>query len=181
MERGEVHRHVGPEILDHPAGHGVELLVGVVVAGDDQVRDLHPDVRLVDQVLQGVEDVAQVRAAEAEVELLGERLEVDVRGVDVREELDSGSRADVPRSHCDGADPELMARVGDVAGVLEEDHGVVVGERDAPTPEVGSGASDRLGHRRVGERVDLLRLRDVPVLAEATGEVAAGGTERQHR
>ena len=78
------------EVLDDPGGHRVELVVGVVVAGDDQVRDLHPDVGLVDQVLEGVEDVAQVRAAEPHVELFGERLEVDVRRVDVREELDPG-------------------------------------------------------------------------------------------
>src|SRR5207237_1844740 len=39
---------------------------------------------------------------------------------------------------------------------------------------------DQLGRRCVGERVELARLRDVPVLAEAAGEVAAGRSERQH-
>ena len=43
------------------------------------------------------------------------------------------------------------------------------------------GIGDRLRRCGVGERVDLLRLGDVPVLTEAARQVAAGGAERQHR
>ena len=35
MERGEVHRHIRAEVLDHPGGHGVELGVGVVEPWDE--------------------------------------------------------------------------------------------------------------------------------------------------
>ena len=87
MERGEVQRHVGAEVLDDPARHRVELVVAVVLAGDEQRRDLDPHVGLVHEVLERVEHVAEVRAADVPVEVLGERLEVDVGGVHVRVEL----------------------------------------------------------------------------------------------
>jgi hypothetical protein len=48
-------------------------------------------------------------------------------------------------------------------------------------PERLRGARDRLGIGGVGERVDLARLRDVPVLTELARQVAAGGAEGEHR
>ena len=179
VERREVHRHVTPEMLDDPPRHLVELGVGVVLAGDEQVGDLDPHVGLVDEVLERVEHVVEVRAADVVVEVLGEGLEIDVRRVHVREHLRSRLRAHVARRDGDRLDAAFVARVGDVGGVLEEDDRVVVGERDAARPELGCSAGDHVRRRGVGERVGLLRLRDVPVLAEAAGEVAAGGAERQ--
>ena len=48
-------------------------------------------------------------------------------------------------------------------------------------PRSSAASAMRVGRRGVGERVDLLRLRDVPVLAEPAREVAARGAEREHR
>jgi hypothetical protein len=52
---------------------------------------------------------------------------------------------------------------------------------DAAAAERLGRPRDRLGRGAVGERVDLARLGDVPVLAEGAGEIAAGGAERQDR
>ena len=59
----------------------------VVLARDQQRRDLEPDVGLVLEVHERVEHRLQVRAGELEVELVGERLQVDVRRVHLRVEL----------------------------------------------------------------------------------------------
>ncbi len=84
--------------------------------------------------------------ADPVVEVLGERLEVDVRGVDVRVELPPRLGADVAGGDRDRLDAPLAAGVGDVDGVLEEDRRVVVGERDA-------AAAARLGRQRERLRV----------------------------
>src|SRR5439155_951381 len=86
---------------------------------------------------------------------------------------------DVARGHCNRLEPARPARVSDVDRVLEKDDRVVVSEGDARAAERLCRRSDQLGRRRVGERVELARLRDLPVLAEAAGEVAAGRSERQ--
>src|SRR5665647_3244529 len=59
--------------------------------------------------------------------------------------------------------------------------GIVVGIRHALAAETTCGARDGLGTRLVYQGVRLARLRDVPILAELAGKVAAGCAERQHR
>jgi hypothetical protein len=181
VKRGEVDRHVAAEPVDDPVRHPVDLLVGVVESGDKQRRDLKPDVRLVLDVLERVEHRLQVAGARARVEGLAERLEVDVRRVHVREELAPRLVADIAGRDGDGADPALAARVGDIDRVLHEDHGIVVGERDARALQALRGVGEGRGRGGVGERVHLARFRDVPVLTEAAAQVAAGRAEREHR
>ncbi len=94
VEGGEVHRHVGAEVLDHPPGHGVEFLVAVVHPGDQQRGELDPHIGL-GQVLERVEDRAEFGTAGVLVEVLGESLQVDVGGVEVAVEL-----ARVVRARC---------------------------------------------------------------------------------
>ena len=99
-----------------------------------------------------------------------------------RVELAPRLGADVAGGHRHRLDAALAAGVGDVDGVLEEDHRIVVGEGDRAAAERARGAGDRLGRRRASvRRSDLARLADVPVLAELAGEVAAGGAEGEHR
>ena len=181
MERGEVHRHVGPEVLDDPPRHLVELGVRVVQPGDQQRRELEPDVGLVREVLQGGQHRREMPGADVVVEALGEPLQVDVRRVHVREERPSGLRVHVAGRHRHRPDPPRAARVGHVDRVLEEDHRVVVGEGHRTATEAHRRVGERLGRGGVGQRVDVAGLRDVPVLAEAAGQVAAGGAEREHR
>ncbi len=124
---------------------------------------------------------ARSRAAHPAVEVLGEALEVDVRGVHVPVELGARLRVDVAGSHRDRMDAPGAARVRGVDGVLGEDHRIVVGEGDARAAEPLGRLRD--GGRRggVGQGVDVTRLGDVPVLAELAGEVAACGAEGEHR
>jgi len=86
-----VHRHVRAQLLGEPGTFLGDLVVAVIVAGDEQSGDLEPDVRGMAQVLQRVQYRLQVPGRDAVVEVVGERLEVDVGGVEVGEQLPSGS------------------------------------------------------------------------------------------
>src|SRR3546814_10374479 len=89
MEGREMHRDVRPEMLHDPAGHGVDLRLAVVLAGDDQVGDLQPHRGLASQIDQRVEHRLQPALGDVAIEPLGERLEVDVRSEEHTSELQS--------------------------------------------------------------------------------------------
>jgi hypothetical protein len=55
VERAEVEGDGDAEMLRDPARELVDLEVGVVEVGDEERRDLGPDVRLVDEVLECLE------------------------------------------------------------------------------------------------------------------------------
>ncbi len=84
---------------------------------------------------------------------------------------------DVTGGDGDVADALFAAGERGVDGVFGEDHRVVVGVGDG----IGTIAPSRVGdHPRAGgvhQAVHVLRLGDVPVLAELAGQVAAGGAE----
>ena len=180
VKSGEMERHVRTQVLHDPTGHLVDLLLGVVLAGDDQVGDLEPDVGFLLQVNQGVQNRPQVPRTYPVVETLGEGLEVHVGRVHVAVELGSRLVADLARGNRDGRDSPFAASLGHVDRVLVEDHRIVVRERDAAAAELGGRARDRLGRGAVGQRVDLTGLADVPVLTETAAEIAPGRTEREH-
>jgi len=58
---------------------------------------------------------------------------------------------------------------------------VVVSIGDARTAEPFGRPRDILGARALGQNVILAGLADVPVLAELAAQIAAAGSERQHR
>ena len=171
----------GPRFSTQPVAQRRDLRGRVVLARDEQGRDLEPDVRLVLEVDQRVEHRLEPGRAEPLVEALGERLQVDVGRVHVREELAPRLLADVAGGDGDVLDAPLAAGLGDVDRVLEEDHRVVVGvgHRAAAGPHRRLG--DLLGRGLGLEAVESARLRDVPVLAELAGQVAAGRAEGEHR
>ena len=82
----------GPRCSANQRRELVELAVGVVLAGDQQRRDLEPDRGLAAQIDERVEHGVEVAAADLAVEALGERLEVDVGGVHVPVELARAAR-----------------------------------------------------------------------------------------
>ena len=148
---------------------------------DEQRRDLEPHARLAFQVDERVEHRLQVPQAQLPVEVLGEALQVDVRGVHEPVHLRARLRADVAGRHRHGPQAARAAGAGHVHRVLQEDHRVVVGEGDAAAAQVERRLGDLLGACGVAQPIDLARLRDVPVLAEAASQVAPGGAEGEHR
>jgi len=115
-----------------------------------------------------------------DVEVVGESLEVDVRGVHVGVEVASWPVVHVPGGDRDRPHPAGVAGLGHVDRVFGEDHRVVVGERHTAAAEVGGCLGDRLGRGFGLQSLHVAGLADVPVLAELAGQVAADGAEGQH-
>jgi hypothetical protein len=120
VEGGEVHGPVRAEVLNHPAGHGVDLGVGVVGARNQQIGDLEPQPRLVLEVLERLEHRLQPPGADPPVEVLGEPLEIDVGGIHVPVELDPRLGPDVAGRDRDGLDTDLGTGLRDIDGVLHK-------------------------------------------------------------
>ena len=126
---------------------------------------------------EDVEHRLQVADAELVVELVGEGLEVDVGGIHDGEEFARRLAVDVAGGDGDVADALLAAGERGVDGVFGEDDRVVVGVGDGVGAVALGGGGDHLRAGFVHQAIHVLRLGDVPVLAELAGEVAAGGAE----
>src|SRR6516162_5126196 len=180
MECGEVHRYFDAEVVPNPRAFGGDFRVAVVASGNQQSGDLQPHLRLMPQVDQCVQDIVQMTDTDLAVEVFGERLQVDVGGVDVPVELGAGLPTHVSGRHRDGFDAQVVAGVGDISSVLPEDGRVVVGECRTATTQFVSGARDGRRSGPAGQRVDLPGFGDIPVLTKLACQVAPRGAERQH-
>jgi hypothetical protein len=180
MKRREVQRHVGAELGGDPFRERVDFLLRVIVAGDQERRDLEPDVGLALQVHERLEDGPEMAPRELPIELVGERLEIDVRRVHVRVELAAGLCAHVARRHGDSANASSMTSLRYVDRVLHEDDRIVVSEGDTAAAELASGTRHSVGRCRIGQRIRIARFTDIPILAKLAGKKAAGRAEREH-
>ena len=173
MKRREVQRHIGAEMLQNPFRQFARLRRIIVQRRDHQVGDLEPDVGLVFQPLESFEHGLKMRERDFPVEVLGEGFEVHVRGIDVVINVVERFVGDVAVCDHHSVQPVFLGRLADVDHILAPDGGLVVreGERRAAILE---GQERNIFGRDMG-RVHLIvmRLRDVPVLAEKTAHVAA--------
>lgn len=81
MEGGEVQGNTVPEILQDPVAHQLGLLRRVVFPGDHEIGNFEPDIGLVLEPLQGIEDRVEMGEGKLMVEAFGEPFEVHVRRV----------------------------------------------------------------------------------------------------
>ena len=80
-ETAEVEGLVGKAVVDEPAAHAANHLHVVVDGGDDEIGELYPHAGIVHGE-DGVEDGLQVASADALVDVVAERLQVDVGGIE---------------------------------------------------------------------------------------------------
>jgi hypothetical protein len=176
-------RVVGGEVQGHraaEAGDEVDQRLDgglvVVVAGNDEVRQLQVHARR-DELLDGPEHRRQAGLADAAVEAVVHRLEVDVRRIDQRQQF--GQRLPVQVAVGDQHHGQSGGARGNgrVAHELVPDQRLAVGEGDADGTLL-PGRRDQVGGcRRARGRVRLLAQR--PVLAEPAVQVAARSGHRQ--
>ena len=67
-----------------------------------------------------------------------------------------------------------------VDSILQEDDGVIVGESDTRTAQILCRAGDGFRRCRRGERIDLPRLTDVPILTELAGQITTSRAKGEH-
>ena len=180
MKGGEVQWHVGTEFAACPIHQGLDFRIAVVQCRDQQRGDLEPGMSLAFQVDQGVEYGLQPTGAVFDIEVVGKTLQIHIRGVHAGVELDHRFPVEIAGGHRDGLYAEPAAGGGGVERVFGEDDRVVVGESDALAAQVFGDLGDLFRAGRFHQPVHVLRFRDIPVLAELAGQVAAGGAEREH-
>ena len=164
-----------------PLRERVELLVGIVLARNDERRDLGPDIRFVNEIFERIEDGLERARAKLGVEALGEAFKIDIRCVHGPEQALARLGANEARGDGDVLHASRAAGGRGVEGVFHEDDRIVVGVGDAGAAEPFGRARDRFRRRMRAEARHFAALRDVPVLAKRAREVAARGPERQHR
>src|SRR6267378_4766790 len=86
--------------------------------------------------------------ADRPVEILGERLQIDIRGIHVGEEFPARFGRDIAGGHRYGGKAGGLAGLGSVDRVFQKDQRIVVGERHRAASEP---------HRRGGDRSKISR------------------------
>jgi hypothetical protein len=76
MKGGKVHGHIRSRMLDDPLCHCIYFTVGVILARNQQVGNLKPDIGFVLQVMQRFQYRLQVPAGDLPVKSFGEGLSV---------------------------------------------------------------------------------------------------------
>ena len=130
---------------------------------------------------QGVEHIGERGARELPIEALGKSFQIHIGGIHRPKELLERFRQDIARRHRNSAHADLPAGRRNINRIFEKDHRVVIGRRHGPAAMGHGGLGNRLGHRLIGEPVELPTLRDIPVLTELAGQVTARRPKTEHR
>ena len=85
-ETGEVEWGVGQVVVDEPTAHLADHVEIVGELGNDEVGELDPDAGIAHGE-DGVEDGLQTAAADTTVEVVAERFEVDIGGIEVGQQV----------------------------------------------------------------------------------------------
>jgi hypothetical protein len=177
MKGAEVNGNVRSEIIRNPSGEPVEFLIGIVFARNDQVGYLDPDIRLIMQIEKCVQNVLEIAGARFFVEAVCKCFQIHVGCIDVTKELSSRLFTYVTGRHGNRLDSELVAGGGDVDGIFEENDRIIVRKRHAFTLQRLRRTGDLSRRGRVGERIDLAGLTDIPILTKRAGKVATRCSE----
>ena len=177
-EAGEVQWNVGAQLAHQPAAHAGNLAARVVQTRDDQCHDLEPCL-FGAHGQQGVQDRPQSAAARLAVEFFAEGLEVDLDRAQEAAELAQRRLLDKTVADHDIRQALLFSQSGAVTYVLEGNSGLVISVGDDAAVVAPCQADGRLRRHVNGLHLLGPALRDLPVLAEAAAEVAAGGGQRK--
>jgi hypothetical protein len=88
---------------------------------------------------------------------------------------------DIAGSHGNRMDATFVAGTGSVDGILGKNHRIVVGKCNTCTVRRLCSQCDGLRAGLIHQAIHILRLADIPVLAEFTGQVAPRRTKGKHR
>jgi len=172
-EAGKMQWHAVSHFAAQPAAHVLDLFPAVVEARDEQHHDLEPDL-FPAQGQQRVQDRLQGAAALLLVEFFREGLEVDLDRSQQAAKFKQRLFLDVAVADHDVGNAVFLAQGGAIAHIFVKYHRFAVGVGDERAI-LEAGLADHF----FGEHPDRLHLLgpalgDLPVLAEAAAEVAAG-------
>ena len=179
-EAAEVERGIGKTVIDEPAAHLTNHIHIIIDTRDDEVGEFYPDSGIA-HGKDGVEHGLQVSAADAPVDVVAERLEVDVGGIEIGQQVGQWLLADVACRNEDVPEACLVCKAGGVGDVFYIGKRLGVGVGDARTVVFPAEADYLLRREAVAFHLVGGCLRDVVVLTVQTTEIAAGAGYGQAR
>src|SRR5579863_490452 len=180
MKRGEVQWNIRAEILQNPFGEFARFVFVVVQRGNHQIGDFEPHVRFVFQALESFENGREMRERNFSVEILCERFQIDIRGVNVIVDFVTSLVGNVAVRDHHGVEAAGVGGFGDVDDVFGPNGGLVVSKCDGRAAVIDGEVDDLLGLRVRGMDLIAARFGNVPILAEKTAHVAAGGAHGEN-
>ena len=163
----------GEVVVGKPTAHLADHLQLVVDAENQEVGEFYPHAGIAHGE-DGVEDGLEVAAADFPVDVVVERLQVDVGSVEVWQQVGQWFLTDVARRDEDIPETRFVSQTGAVSDVLDIGQRLRVGVGDAWTMVLQTERYDLFGRKAVVVGIGGRCLRDVVVLAVQTAEVAAG-------
>ena len=130
-----------------PLRQRLELLVGIVLARNEQRRDLGPDIRFMNEIFERIEHGLERTCAALGVEALGEAFKIDIRRVHARKQALARLRANETGGDGDVLHAPRATGGRGVERVFHEDDRIVVGVSDAGAFEPLGRARDRFRRR----------------------------------
>ncbi len=179
VKRGEMERNVGAKIGKDPFGELAGFGGVIVESGNHEVGDLKPDGGFIFQPLQGVQNGLEVSESNFAIEIFGEGLEVDVRGINVVVDVVEGVVGDVAVGDHDGLEAVKFGGFANVDNVFAPDGGFVVGEGDGVAAVFLGKERNLLRGNAFGADLIVMGFGNVPVLAEEATHVATGGAHAE--
>ena len=179
-EPAEMERVSCEAVVLQPAAHAPDHVHVVVDAGDDEVGDLYPDTRLV-HGQDGVEHRLQVAAADALVDIVAERLQVDVGGIEPGQQVCQRLLTHIPRRDEDVPQPFLVGCPGAVRHIFYIGKGFGVGISHAGTMVLQAEVDHLLGRELVVVHGVGCNLRYLVVLTVQAAEITSRAGHRQTR
>jgi len=147
MKRGEMQGNVCSQFPHRPLRERVKLLFGIVLARNEQRRDLGPDIRFVDEIFERIEDRLERAGAKLGVEALGEAFQIDIRCVHASEQAPARLRANEAGGDGDVLHAPRATGGSGVERIFHEDDRVIVGVSDAGAAQPLSRARNRVRRR----------------------------------
>jgi len=177
-EATEVERGAGKAVVDEPATHAPNHRHVVVDAWDEEVGEFQPHASLLHGE-DGVEDGLETATADSTVDVVAERLQVDIGGIEIGQEVGKGLETDVARRDKDVPESCLMGQTGHIGDIFQIGERLGIGVGDA-WAVVLLAEGDKGGWCEVIV-VDIggAGLRNVVVLTVQAAEVAACAGQRQ--
>ena len=175
MEWG-VSKTMGNEPLAHLADH-IEV---VVDARDHEVGDFYPHTCLFHGE-DGVEHRLQMATTDALVDVVAERLEVDIGSIEVGQEVGKGLLTHIASRDEDIPQPFVVSQTGTVSHIFYIREGFGIGVSDARTVVLQTEVDELLWREVVVIHLVRGDLRDLVVLTVQTTEVTPCAGQRQTR
>ena len=179
MEGSEVERNVGTEIGENPVGEFTGFVGIVIERGDHEIGKFEPDVGFVLEPGERVENGLEMGESDLAVEIFGEGFEIDVGGVDVIVDVVERFAGDVTVGDHDGFEAAGLGGFANVDDVFAPNGGFVVGESDGAAAVLDGEQRNVFGREMFGVNLIVMGFGDVPILAEETTHVAAGGAHAE--